>query len=40
MELIFCCVKKRDDLMINNIKEAHIEESVKELLGYIFEYEL
>ena len=39
MELIFCCVKERDDLMVNIIKEDYIEESIKELLGDIFEYD-
>lgn len=38
MELIFCCVKERNDLMVNIIKEDYIEESIKELLGDIFEY--
>ena len=38
MELIFCCVKERDDLMVNIIKEDYIEESILELLGDIFEY--
>ena len=31
MELIFCCVKERDDLMVNIIKqEIDIEEALKE----------
>ena len=30
MELIFCCVKERDDLMVNIIKqEIDIEEALK-----------
>ena len=30
MELIFCCVKERDDLMVNIIKEdLDIEEALK-----------
>ena len=39
MELIFCCVKERDDLMVNIIKEDFIEESILDLLGDIFEYD-
>ena len=36
MELIFCCVKERDDLMVNIIKqEVVIEESLKKKLELI-----
>ena len=36
MELIFCCVKERDDLMVNIIKqEIDIEEALKEKLEMI-----
>ena len=36
MELIFCCVKERDDLMVNIIKEdLEIEEALKKKLEFI-----
>ena len=36
MELIFCCVKERDDLMVNIIKEdLDIEEALKKKLEFI-----
>ena len=36
MELIFCCVKERDDLMVNIIKqEIDIEEALKKKLEMI-----
>jgi hypothetical protein len=36
MELIFCCVKERDDLMVNIIKqEIDIEEALKSKLEMI-----
>lgn len=36
MELIFCCVKERDDLMVNIIKqEIDIEETLKSKLEMI-----
>ena len=36
MELIFCCVKERDDLMVNIIKEdLDIEETLKKKLEFI-----
>ena len=36
MELIFCCVKERDDLMVNIIKqEIDIEEALKKKLEFI-----
>ena len=36
MELIFCCVKERDDLMVNIIKEdLDIEEALKRKLEFI-----
>ena len=36
MELIFCCVKERDDLMINIIKqEIDIEEAVRKKLEFV-----
>mgnify|MGYP000367951686 FL=1 len=36
MELIFCCVKERDDLMVNIIKqEIDIEEALKNKLEMI-----
>ena len=36
MELIFCCVKERDDLMVNIIKqEIDIEWSLKKKLEFI-----
>ena len=36
MELIFCCVKERDDLMVNIIKEEiDIEEALKSKLEMI-----
>ena len=36
MELIFCCVKERDNLMVNIIKqEIDIEEALKKKLEMI-----
>jgi len=36
MELIFCCVKERDDLMVNIIKEdLDIEGSLKKKLEFV-----
>ena len=36
MELIFCCVKERNDLMVNIIKqEIDIEEALKKKLEMI-----
>ena len=36
MELIFCCVKERDDLMVNIIKqEIDIEEALKKKLEFV-----
>lgn len=36
MEVIFCCVKERDDLMVNIIKqEIDIEEALKKKLEMI-----
>ena len=36
MELIFCCVKERDDLIVNIIKqEIDIEEALKKKLEFI-----
>ena len=36
MELIFCCVKERDDVMVNIIKqEIDIEETLKNKLEMI-----
>ena len=36
MELIFCCVKERDDLMVKIIKEdLDIEETLKKKLEFI-----
>lgn len=36
MELIFCCVKERDNLMVNIIKqEIDIEETLKKKLEMI-----
>ena len=36
MELIFCCVKERDDFMVNIIKqEIDIEEALKKKLEMI-----
>ena len=36
MELIFCCMKERDDLMVNIIKEdLDIEEALKKKLEFI-----
>ena len=36
MELIFCCVKERDDLMVNIIKqEIDIEETLKKKLEFV-----
>ena len=36
MELIFCCVKERNDLMVNIIKqEIDIEEALKKKLEFI-----
>ena len=36
MELIFCCVKERDDLMVNIIKqEIDIEETLRKKLEFI-----
>lgn len=36
MELIFCCVKGRDDLMVNIIKqEIDIEEALKKKLEFV-----
>ena len=36
MELIFCCVKQRDDLMVNIIKEdLDIQETLKKKLEFI-----
>ena len=36
MELIFCCVKERDDLIVNIIKEdLDIEEALKKKLEFI-----
>ena len=36
MELIFCCVKERDDLMVNIIKEdLDIQETLKKKLEFI-----
>ena len=36
MELIFCCVKERDDLMVNIIKqEIDIEEPLKKKLEFV-----
>ena len=39
MELIFCCVKERDDLMLNIInKEIEIEESLESRLRVICDF--
>ena len=39
MELIFCCVKERDDLMVNIIKEdLDIEEALKKKLEFICDF--
>ena len=39
MELIFCCVKERDDLMVNIIKqEIAFDESLKQRLEFICEF--
>ena len=36
MELIFCCVKERDDLMVNIIKEdLDIEEALRKKLEFV-----
>ena len=36
MELIFCCVKERDDFMVNIIKqEIDIEETLKKKLEFV-----
>lgn len=36
MELIFCCVKERDDLIVNIIKqEIDIEEALKKKLEFV-----
>ena len=36
MELIFCCVKERDDLMVNIIKqEIDIEEALRKKLEFV-----
>ena len=39
MELIFCCVKERDDLMVNIIKqEIDIEEVLKKKLEFVYSF--